>query len=321
MDDKIVVIGGSGWIGRAVVAAASQQSIRVINVGRSDCDNQRFQFISGDIIEPEFVSLSGNPVFANCRAIIHCAGLAHVDYRNPDTAIKLDQANRVGTQHVMEFARRSGIGRVVYASSISVYDWRCSSPRREESALRPLNAYSTSKAAGERACLESGMDVCVARLGTVFGPGDRANFARLASAMARGTFVLPGRAQAKKSILPCGLAAELLVSLAQLDAVPSVVNLALPEAPSLDELCRAFSEFCGFLKPKRLPLSVMRGVALVGDAMRVLSLNVPLTTDTLNKLTLSTDVDVGRMMKTWPMRVWPTFRQAVEDAATFYRSV
>jgi UDP-glucose 4-epimerase len=221
----------------------------------------------------------------------------------------------------LELAQRLGVGRVVYLSSIAFYDWSRGCDFDEEGLLASPTAYAESKLAGERLCRESGVDWRVARLGTVFGTGDRANFAKLAGAMARGRFLVPGQGDARKSVLPVSLAAELLVDLALRESVPHrLVNLALPVAPTLAEICDTYTQLCGFPRAKRIPLGLLRLLAAVGDGVVRVRPSFPLTSVNVRKLTTSTTVNTERMMETWPGRSWGTFEEWLAQSADYYRA-
>ena len=58
--------------------------------------------------------------------------------------------NVTGTLNVFEAARRTGVRRVVYASSSSVYGDRPELPKREDQPPAPISPYAVSKAAGEQ---------------------------------------------------------------------------------------------------------------------------------------------------------------------------
>jgi UDP-glucose 4-epimerase len=211
---------------------------------------------------------------------------------------------------------------VVYLSSIAFYDWSSGAEMGEDGALATPTAYAKSKLDGEMLCRVSGLDWRAARLGTVFGAGDRANFAKLAGAMARHRFVVPGAGTAQKSVLPVTLAAELLVDLAlRNDLADRLVNLALPEAPTLADICRTFSRVCGFPPAPTVPLPILRIGALAGDIIDRVKPGFALTSVNVRKLTQSTVVKTDRMQRLWPTRTWPTFDEELSQAAEHYRSL
>jgi hypothetical protein len=98
----------------------------------------------------------------------------------------------------------------------------------------------------------------------------------------------------------------------------TVLNLAAPDAPTLREICEAFSRRCGFPAAPAAPVWLLRGAARVGDIVQGLGWPVPLTTDTLKKLTTSTVLDVTRMQHTFSDLIWPDFEEELSRAAHYY---
>lgn len=319
---RIVVTGSSGWIGSQVVFRAARLGLSVCALDQRSCHRDQVQFRVADISKETVLALCDDPAVARADALIHCAGVAHRPSETVENRALFEAVNHRGTQRMLELARRSGIRRFVYLSSIAFYDWGSGAGLAEDGPLRSTTAYAASKLAGERACLESGLDVRVARLATVFGTDDRANFARLASALAKRRFVIPGQGSARKSVVPVGLVAELLVDLALKERLDHhVINLGLPSTPTLSEICDAYCELCGFPRPPHIPQLVLAGCALCGDVVERLRGTFPLTTSTLRKLTSDTTVNVSRMQSVWSNRIWPDFRTALAESADYYRAL
>ncbi len=82
-----------------------------------------------------------------------------------------------GTFNVLDCAAKLGISRVVFASSREVYGEPRYTPVDECHPLEAKNLYGASKVAGEAYCRTFAesyvLDVQVARLANVYGPGDR----------------------------------------------------------------------------------------------------------------------------------------------------
>jgi UDP-glucose 4-epimerase len=319
----ILVTGARGWLGRVVCGQLQRQGHRVLalDVGGRE-PGPWVQYVSGDISTDGIFGDAIIRALADTDSVIHCAGYAHRPRETPLEVARFWSINRDGSRRVLELARQIGAQRFVYLSSIAFYDWSLAGPRGEEDPLLAPTAYAGSKLAGERYCVESRLDWRVARLGTVYGAGDRANFAKLAQAQGRRRFVLPGRGSARKSVLPLDLAAELLVDLAVRPTVPHrLVNLALPEPPSLREICAGFASTCGLPMPWSLPEAWLRLLARLGDRMEQRRPGFPLTTLNLHKLTTSTVVDTRRMQENWPGRRWGSFQDWLAPAAGYYRQL
>jgi uronate dehydrogenase len=89
-----------------------------------------------------------------------------------DSFERILQSNMIGTQNVFDAARRHGIRRIVYASSIHTVGFYPTSQRIDaEACLRPDSYYAVSKAFGENLARlyveKSGMDIACLRIGLV----------------------------------------------------------------------------------------------------------------------------------------------------------
>lgn len=320
---KIIVTGATGWIGRHVCLELDASKRRVIAV---DLGPERTgpweSFLSGNIADDAFNKLADDSRLAGAAALIHCAGYAHRPIETPEEVERFYAINRDGSGRVIELAKRLGVERIVYVSSIAFYRWGGAGLVTEDGPVDARTAYADSKMAGEGIFRQSGLDWRSVRLATVFGEGDRANFAKLARALARRRFIVPGRGTARKSVLPVGLAAKVLARLA-VEPAPKhrLMNVALPEAPHLREICDAFAAACGFPRPPALPLVVMRALACCGDLAATVRPNFPLTTVNLRKLTTSTVVDTNRFEESFPDLARGTFREALGDCAGYYREL
>lgn len=321
-EHRIVVTGANGWIGNQVVSEARGRGYAVtaadLSLYRGPCAVSLIANISSDRV----FDLETHSGIRGADVVIHCAGYAHRPRETAQEIRRFDEINHFGTRRIIELAGRAGVPRLVYISSIAFYDWFGSGPVTEDCPTQASTAYARSKLAGERVCLESELDCRVVRLATVFGDGDRANFSKLAKALGRNHFLVPGRGTARKSVIPVRLVAELLVDLAVRESVAyRVVNLALPDVPTLSDICQAYNEICGLGRPSRVPMGLMKAAALLGDILDKVRPGFPLTTKNVRKLTTSTAVDVTRMREIWPDRKWPTFRQSLEQSADYYRSI
>ena len=154
----ILVTGGCGFIG--------SNFIRFILKHRADCEvvnldaltyagNQanlqelegdvRYRFIHGRIEDPAEVK----DAMTDVGAVVHFAAESHVD-RSIDNAAPFITTNVLGTQVMLEAARRAGVGRFVHVSTDEVYGALGNEGKfTETTPFRPRSPYSASKAAGD----------------------------------------------------------------------------------------------------------------------------------------------------------------------------
>jgi UDP-glucose 4-epimerase len=106
-------------------------------------------------------------------------------------AAAFHEANVLGSRFVAEQAAQAGVRRFIFLSTIKVNgeggDGRA---YRADDPPNPSDCYSKSKLAAEQTlralCLVAGMEFVVIRSPLVYGPGVRANFARLLDLAALG---------------------------------------------------------------------------------------------------------------------------------------
>lgn len=115
------------------------------------------------------------------EAVFHLAAMAGVR-GSISQAILYERTNVAGTLQVLEACRLSGVERLVFASSSSVYGASQRTPFREDDReLHPLSPYAATKLAAEFLCQTYahlyGFGVVCLRLFSVFGPRQRPDLA------------------------------------------------------------------------------------------------------------------------------------------------
>ena len=168
---KILVTGGSGFIGRHLVAALNAEGHHVLTLSRSaEKPIGSEGHWSGEVED------DGAREWARgADAIIHLAGLSDASL-SLDRPLEYGRVNTFGALNMLEAAREGG-GRIILASSQRVYK-PSELPVREDSPLQPREPYAYSKLAAEswaRMYADLyGLSVVAVRLFSVYGPGQRA---------------------------------------------------------------------------------------------------------------------------------------------------
>ncbi|KAK3277842.1 hypothetical protein CYMTET_14178 [Cymbomonas tetramitiformis] len=180
---KILLTGGSGFIGGYVVKALHKQGHDVRCLLRSTSDTTRisdfpFEKTIGDVLQAESV----DDAMESCDVCIHLALSAAWDQMRTEAQIqKLLETSETGTKNILEAAKRRG-ARVVYASSIAAINCSVTSDRifSEDSEPEPLAAtlaYSRLKREGEalvQKYASEGLAVVIVNPAEVYGPLDTA---------------------------------------------------------------------------------------------------------------------------------------------------
>ena len=161
---EITVTGSSGFIGTCLIKLL----------------RERFQdsvITAVDPVEPQ-IPIEGvqyGQELTEGDVIFHLAGSQGIVSSIVDPKIDLE-LNAGLTIEVMERAKEDAFGRVVLASSCSVYG-AVEGPAREDQHLFPVSPYGVSKIAAEEYVLayhrQHGVDGRIARIGNAYGPGQK----------------------------------------------------------------------------------------------------------------------------------------------------
>jgi UDP-glucose 4-epimerase len=164
---KVLVIGGSGFIGSHVAEALSSagHEVTILDRHRSPYITPAQGFVQADILDRRRIE----EIVQGHDAVYHFAGIAHLDI-GLTAPIETVEQNVLGTVIALEASRLAGVKRFVYASSIYVYS-------------EGGSFYRASKQAAELYVEEyqrrHGLDFTILRFGTVYGPrADRHNSVR-----------------------------------------------------------------------------------------------------------------------------------------------
>jgi UDP-glucose 4-epimerase len=187
---RVLVTGGSGFIGRQVVSGLTADGAAVRVVDLKPHPDPAVDVLIGDIADREVVSRALDGGF---DSIVHLAAVTSV-LRSVEHPVKTFETNVVGTANVLEAGRAAGVTSLAFASTNAVTGPMEAPKITETATLKPLTPYGSTKAAGEMlmsAYTSSyGLRCACLRLTNVYGPGMQAKdsiVARLMRAIRLGT--------------------------------------------------------------------------------------------------------------------------------------
>jgi len=174
---KILVTGGTGFLGRRIVSELTpRHELRLLV--RPKASRERFpagvEFAPGDVTD----RASLDKAMAGCDAVVHAAALVKI--LAPPS--EFDRINLGGIENVLRAAEEAGtVGKVVYVSSFIALGPTENGPGRmlDESAeildREWINDYERTKATADRRArraIAEGAPLNVVYPGVIYGPGE-----------------------------------------------------------------------------------------------------------------------------------------------------
>lgn len=259
---RLLITGGSGFVGRHLVARALRAGHHVTLLCRDPQGTQRalaplvagtpgpLELRRADLARP--ADLSGLAQAVRPQAVVHLAALIQ------GTPEALRAANVAATRALLaELASAESRPRVVHVSSFAVEDI-------------PPTPYSESKLEGEAVVRAGPLPWVVLRPSLVYGPGDEGNTRPLVARLRAGTHWLP--AGGRTRIQPVhveDLAAACLAAAQAPQAAGRLYRLGGPEPVAVGDFRRAVRDASGgraSIRSIPLPLFALaaRALALAG---------------------------------------------------------
>ena len=214
----VLVTGGNGFLGRAVVERCLARGYAVRVYGRSDLSADlatRVAFHRGDLTDATALTAA----VQGCDYVFHVAAKAG-GWGAWDDYVR---SNISGTETVVQACREHGVKALVYTSTPSVV-FNGESFRGADASLpygtEFLCAYAETKATAERRALEAASDtlkVCALRPHLIWGPGDHHLFPRILDRARAGKLRIVGDGTNRVDVTHVDTAAD--AQLSALDAL------------------------------------------------------------------------------------------------------
>lgn len=164
---RVLVTGGTGYLGGAVVASLARRDDEVVVFSRhalapsSAPHAARVTHVVGDIRDRDAIARAADGI----DAIVHLAALVSVWRAR---AADFDDVNIGGLRHVIDVCRAKGIGRLVYTSSFLALP-----PAGRSEPIR-ANDYQRTKIEARRVARTAaveGVPIVTLYPGVIYGPG------------------------------------------------------------------------------------------------------------------------------------------------------
>lgn len=289
---SLLVTGGTGFVGQALVKRLGDQPVRLAT--RAD-------------------SAVWHKALLGITTVVHLAARVHVMHdtvADPLTAFRA--VNVDGTLNLARQATAAGVKRFAFISSVKV-NGEATLPGRPFTAAdmpAPQDPYGVSKMEAEQGLrqlsADTGMEVVIIRPPLVYGPGVKANFAALMRAVRRGWPLPLGAVHNQRSLVALDNLVDFIITcITHPQAANQTFLVSDGQDLSTTELVRGMAHAAG-VPARLLPVPVwalQAGGALLGkgDAVQRLCGN------------LQVDISKARSLLGWvpPVSVEEGLRRAM----------
>jgi nucleoside-diphosphate-sugar epimerase len=228
---RVMVTGANGFVGKALIDFLTDNNIEVLpSIRKLDPENDFSDFAvfeSGDLNQ----STNWEEALIGIDVIVHTAARVHVmAEKSSDPLAEFRRVNVDATLNLARQAAKAGVKRFVYLSSVKVNGESSAygTALKASDSTNPVGHYAISKLEAEQKLLnlssDASLDVVIIRPPLIYGPGVKANFAMLASAVKIG---LP---------LPFGSITQNFRSMVSLDNLIDFIYLCLEESAAANEI-------------------------------------------------------------------------------------
>ncbi len=327
---KVIVTGGTGFVGRHLVWHLAQQGHEVVFTGRRP-------EAAADVLahlparaQVRWLALDHGQAGAaetllrnaeGADALVHCAALSSPWGRQED----FYRANVASTAEVLAACEQWQIRRLVHISTPSIYfDFHDHEQVREDHPLpKPVNNYARTKRQAEQLVIDSAVsERVILRPRAIFGPWDNTLMPRLLRVMARGPLPLMRGGEARLDLTYIDNLIH-AIDLALTQALPQplgIYNLSNAEPLSLrDLLARVAEAFQLPLRTRVLPWPLVNHLArLLELAARINGREPLLTCYSAGVLAFSQTLDISAIRRDLGYRTQVSLDEGIHRHAAWF---
>jgi dihydroflavonol-4-reductase len=189
---RAFLTGGTGFIGARVASVVRSRGDDVVALVRSGARAGALRDLGCTLVEGGVTSAGAlERGMEGCDTVLHVAGVYRVGIPASERPA-MYEANVTGTERVLDAAVRTGIGRIVYVSTVNVFgntrgvvvDETYRRPGDDFVSYYDETKYRAHVVAEER--IAAGAPVVIAMPGGVYGPGDHSEIGSLIEQLRTG---------------------------------------------------------------------------------------------------------------------------------------
>ena len=242
---KVLITGASGFVAEHLIPLLRNQGLVVIGIDRKPSPSTACDlYCSSDLNDIDLKDFCLHYTF---DLIIHLAA-ARADWGISGKEFESDNIN--ATKVVVTLAKMSGVKKLIFVSSISVFGQTKDTVLEEDNLPSPINTYGQTKLAAEEIVRSCGnqLETVIVRPTVIYGPSNpektgfyRAtdnNIFRMIDAIEKNRFVIPGDRSVVKSVCYVENIAFFLMYLSQVKTQHKAFLFADVDQMSISEIAK-----------------------------------------------------------------------------------
>jgi dihydroflavonol-4-reductase len=326
---KLLVTGGTGFIGSHLAEAGRRQGADVVVLGLTDRPEEQanaallsrmgVEVLPGSITDAELCRRAA-------KGATHIFHLAVAMREGGKSDEFFESINLDGTRHLLEAASRQRVERFVYCSTIGIYGHRAAGITREDSPLAPGNIYERTKVSAELLVRDfaehCGVPSVILRPADVYGPRDQ-RLLKLFKGVSKGRFPLFGSGSGRRHMVYVDDVVSAFFQACRRDqALGEGLIVAGPRSCTLRELLDEVTRATGSKRyGVRLPLAPMLGLAaVVEDISAALGIDPPIYRRRMDFFHSDSEFDTSRARRVLDWEPKVDLREGIRRTLEDYRA-
>lgn len=242
---KVLVTGGTGFIGSTVASTLAERGHEVIVYNHTetrDAELGNIEYFKGDIFDTSRLS----KVLKECGSVIHMVGSVGVRIIQEHPEVSFD-LNIRSLQVLLEAMRNNGVSRLIVPSSSAVYGIVDRLPIGEDVMPKPTNVYGFHKYIAEKLAeaysINYDIRVTILRLFNVYGVGGSGILEMLVNKVLRNEVVRLYGEKQKRDFVHVSDVADAVADVLQLDHKFEIHNVGAGIGRSIEDIVNLVKEY------------------------------------------------------------------------------
>lgn len=292
---KILITGGSGFIGTNMVNYLLKNNFEIVNIDIEHPKIEKHELFWKKIDIRNYASLEFEVKEFKPDYIIHLAAKTDLLGKTLDDY----DSNILGTQNIIDIAKKyPTIKRIIFTSSMLVN--KVGYSPKDLLDYNPDTVYGKSKMEMEKSILNSGLETewMIIRPTSIWGPWFGEPYSNFFNLVLKGMFVHPGNKACTKTY---GYVENSVYQIHKLlladknDVHKKIFYIGDKPAINISEWADEIKYQFNGKENKRVPYIIFQLLAMMGDILKIFNIKFPMTSFRLKNMTTNHIMDLDKL--------------------------